>query len=182
VELPLSKKQRFETELGIKPELTDIIVEEKETADFFEEALALGGDPVKVANWLTGQVQAQLKRIQKELPKTLLSPKRLVDLIEMVENGRINASRGKQALEIIFDKNLDPETIVEENGWEQIGDASAIQGFVDEVIAENPGPVKQIEAGEQKPLGFLVGQVMKLSKGQADPKEVMKTLKERFGL
>ncbi len=182
VELPLARRQRFESQLEVKPEFAETMTEERATADFFEAVLAAGVDPKPAANWICGNVQAKLKQAGGELSGSPLSPKRLAEIIGMVETGRISASRGKQTMELVFDKDRDPETIVEEKGFEQIGDADAINKLVEEVVAKNPNVAEQIAGGDAKPLGFLVGQVMKLSKGQADPKEVSKRLKARFGL
>ncbi len=184
VPLPLTRKRHLEEALGIKSEFAEIIAEERATADYFDEVVAGGASPRAVANWLCGHVQAQLKLHAdiENVAVSPLTPERLGALVSMVEEGRISASRGKQTLEQIFKKDLDPETIVKENGWEQIGDASEIQAYVDQVVAANPGPVAQIEGGNPKTIGFLVGQVMKLSKGQADPKEVSRALKARFDL
>ncbi|MCP4602643.1 MAG: Asp-tRNA(Asn)/Glu-tRNA(Gln) amidotransferase subunit GatB [Proteobacteria bacterium] len=183
IELPLTRKNRFQGELGIKSDFAEFLTDEKATADFFEEVLGLGGDPSIVANWLAGYVQAQLKRAGVDnVTESYLTPKRLIELIELVQQNRISANNGKKTLEIILRENHDPEAIVKEHGLEQIGDASKLNEMIEKVIAKNPDPAKQIEQGNMKPLGFLVGQVMKLSCGQADPKEVSKILRERFGL
>jgi aspartyl-tRNA(Asn)/glutamyl-tRNA(Gln) amidotransferase subunit B len=181
VELPLARRNRFIEVLGVKPEFADTITEEKQTADFFEQCLALGADPELAANWMAGHVQAQLHRVASgSLTESPLTPKRLADLLGLMAGNTINASKGKQVLELVFETDRDPGAIVKEKGWEQVSDTGAIQTWVDDVIAANPGPVSQIKKGDQKPLGFLVGQVMKRSKGQADPKEVNRLLREHF--
>jgi aspartyl-tRNA(Asn)/glutamyl-tRNA(Gln) amidotransferase subunit B len=98
----------------------------------------------------------------------------------MVKEGKISGRIAKDVVERIYSEDKDPELIVEEQGWEQIDDTSAVEAMVDQVIAEQQKAVTQIEEGDQKPIGFLVGQVMKLSSGKADPKLVQKLLREKL--
>ncbi len=180
-ELPLSRKFRFVKELGIRPDFAEFLVEEKILADYFEEAVGQGGEPSEVANLMTGLVQAQIKRLDIDsIANSNLSPKRLVSILQMLKSDTVNHSRIKDVIEGVLVENKEPQTIVEERGLAQVKDNDAMSKWVDDVIAENSGPAQQIREGNLKTLGFMVGKVMKLSSGRADPKEVNRLIIERL--
>jgi aspartyl-tRNA(Asn)/glutamyl-tRNA(Gln) amidotransferase subunit B len=180
-ELPLTRKNRFIAEHGIKAEFAEIIADERDAADYFEEAVRLGGDAAQVANMMCGLVQARLKRLDIENVQTsALSPARLVSLLNLLSKNVIGAARAKEVIDFVLTEDKDPDVVVKEKSLAQINDASAVQAWVDEVIKENPDPVRQLKEGNMKTLGFLVGQVMKRAAGRADPKEVNRLIKERI--
>ncbi len=180
IELPLEKRQRFASQYELPDNQVRFLCEEKPIADFFERTVSLGADPEQAAVWLSGDIQKILNREGRELGESPFSPKRLTGLITMVKEGKISGRIAKDVVERIYSEDKDPELIVEEQGWEQIDDTSAVEAMVDQVIAEQQKAVTQIKEGDQKPIGFLVGQVMKLSSGKADPKLVQKLLREKL--
>ena len=182
VELPLYRKMRFEKDYGVTGDQVLFLTEEKGTADFFEAAVSGGAEPSQAAAWICTDVQKNLNKLQISLNESPLTPERLAALIIMVKEGRINRKKAEQALSLILEEDKDPEAIIEEQGWEQISDTGAIEGFVDQALAANEKAVGQIKEGDLKPMGFLTGQVMKLSKGQADPKLVQEIIRRKLNL
>ena len=174
-ELPDAKKARFVEKLGLTRYDAMVICENREVADFFEKAAA-GHDAKKVANWLMGDFFAMLKRKNltiEESPVSAESLGRLVDLIEKdVSSGKI----AKDVFEIMSETGEDPEKIVEEKGLKQVTDTGAIEAIVDKVIAENPDKVNAYKGGKVGLMGWFVGQVIKESRGKANPQVVNRLL------
>ena len=170
VELPHLRRERFVREYSLPEEHAAFLCDEKETADFFEETVRMGADPATASAWLGADIQRILKRDDLSLEESPMSPGRLAELSRLLESNRINSKIAKQVVELVFTEDEGPEEIVRQKGWEQIRDTSAIEKFVDTVISEQPKAAGQIESGDLKAVGFLVGQVMKMSAGQADPR------------
>lgn len=181
-ELPLFRRERFVKDYGLSPQQAEFVCEDRKTAEYFEAVLAGGMDAVTVATWMTGDVQKQLNRINKPIHDSPLTASRFASLLGMLSQGRISGKIAKQVLDLVFESGKDPEVIVREQKLEQIVDPVVIKGFVDKVLADSPQAVSQIEGGDQKPLGFLAGQVLKASGGKADPRIVQEILAKRFGL
>ncbi len=179
-ELPAAKRARYERELGLRPEQAVLLASSTAQAAFFEETVALGADPVAAANWITQDLAGMLNKAKVELAEAKVTPRHLADLVRLVAEGTISATGAKQALEVATQTGEEIEAIVEARGLRQVTDAGALAAWVEEVIAENPGPVEQFRAGKQGVLGFLVGQVMKRSGGAADPRAVNELLRERL--
>jgi aspartyl-tRNA(Asn)/glutamyl-tRNA(Gln) amidotransferase subunit B len=179
-ELPAAKRARYERELGLPPEQAVILAGSSATAAFFEEALALGAEPRAAANWITQDLAGMLNKAKVELAEAKVTPRHLAELIRLVAEGTISVTGAKQALEVAVETGEEIEAIVEARGLRQVTDTGALAAWVEEVIAENPGPVEQFRAGKEGVLGFLVGQVMKRSGGAADPRAVNELLRERL--
>ena len=179
-ELPAARRARYARELGLKPEQAGLLAMSVASAAFFEEALALGADQKAAANWITQDVAGLLNKARIELPETKLTPAHVVDLVRLVDDGTVSATGAKQVLEEAFETGRPAAEIVEARGLRQVTDTSALETWVDEAIAENPGPVEQFRGGKEGILGFLVGQVMKRSGGSANPKVVNELLRERL--
>jgi aspartyl-tRNA(Asn)/glutamyl-tRNA(Gln) amidotransferase subunit B len=179
-ELPAARRARYERELGLKPEQAVLISTSLPTAGFFEETVALGAEPRSAANWITQDLAGLLNKARIELPESKVTPGHVADLVRLVGDGTISATGAKQVLEEAFETGAAAEAIVEARGLLQVTDASALEAWVDEAIAENPGPVEQFRDGKEGILGFLVGQVMKKSGGSANPKLVNELLRERI--
>jgi len=182
VELPRDRMQRFVSQYELSEAQSEFICDERDSADFFEAAVAAGAAAGEAAVWLMGDVQKLLHRTDSTLAASALSPERLAELLRLLASGRIHGKLAKQTLEAIFTDDKDPEAIITERGWEQITDPGAIAKIVDGVLAENDAAVAQIRAGDNKPHGFLVGQVMRATSGRADPKLVQGVLAERLSL
>ena len=179
-ELPDEKKERFVKELGLAPYDAIVICENKETADFFEKA-ATGHDAKKVANWLMGDFFAMLNEKKIELKDSPVSAENLGRLVELVSSNVINGKTAKDVFALMVETGENPEKIVEEKGLKQVTDSSEIEKIVDEVIASSPANVAAYQGGKQGLFGWFVGQVMKASRGKANPVVVNELLKKKLG-
>lgn len=179
-ELPDEKKERFVSKLGLTPYDAIVICENKETADFFEKAAA-GHDAKKVANWLMGDFFAMLNEKKLELKDSPVSAENLGRLVELVSQNVINGKTAKDVFAIMVETGENPEKIVEEKGLKQVTDTSAIEAVIDEVLAANPDNAAAYRNGKQGLFGWFVGQVMKASKGKANPGLVNELLKKKLG-
>ncbi|MEX2443382.1 MAG: Asp-tRNA(Asn)/Glu-tRNA(Gln) amidotransferase subunit GatB [Alkalispirochaeta sp.] len=182
VELPALRKERFVSQYGVSMSQAEFLCDEKSTADFFETALSAGAEAEAVATWLAGDVRKQLNRHEVELTESPLTPERLAALLKLLAGGTIHGKIAKQVLAMVFDEDTDPETIIAEQGWEQITDRGEIGAVVDTILSDNPHTVEQIRGGDSKPIGFLVGRIMKATNGRAEPKIVQEVLSERFAM
>ncbi len=179
-ELPDAKKQRFIDEYGISAGDAGVLVAERETAAFFEE-VADGRDPKLAANWVIHELFAVLNKEGKGIAATPVSSEALGKLVGLIADGTISGRIAKDVFEIMITDGGDPAAIVEEKGLVQITDAGAIEAEVDKVIAGNPGQVQEYKDGNQKVVGWFVGQVMKATGGKANPKMVNDLLKRKLG-
>lgn len=179
-ELPDDKKERFVNKLGLTPYDAIVICENKEVADFFEKAAA-GHDAKKVANWLMGDFFAMLNEKKLDLKDSPVSAENLGRLVELVSKEVINGKTAKEVFALMAESGDNPEKIVEEKGLVQVTDSSAIEAVIDEVLASAPDNVAAYKNGKQGLFGWFVGQVMKASKGKANPGIVNKLLKEKLG-
>lgn len=172
------KMARYKKEFDIPEYDIGIITDSKHLADLFEETVAICGQPKKVSNWLMGETLRLLKEKGMDAEDICFSPQNLAKLIGMVDNKAINSTVAKEVFEVLFDKDIDPETYVEEKGLKTVNDEGALRRTVEEVIATNPQSVEDYRNGKEKAIGFLVGQTMKMMKGKADPSMVNQILKE----
>ncbi len=182
VELPALRRERFVLEYGVSVSQAEFLCDEKSTADFFESAVAAGATAEAVATWLAGDVRKQLNRHEVELTESPLTAQRLASLLKLLAGGTIHGKIAKQVLALIFDEDKDPQVIIAEQGWEQITDRGEIGAVVDTVLSEHPQAVEQIRSGDSKPLGFLVGRIMKATNGRAEPKVVQEVLSQRVAV
>jgi aspartyl-tRNA(Asn)/glutamyl-tRNA(Gln) amidotransferase subunit B len=179
-ELPAERRRRFVKEYGLEPTTARIVGGTATWADFFEEAVQLGAPPRAAANWMAGDLSALLREHDAELKSSKVTPTHVADLTKLVADGTISTAGAKQALAAAFAGGAAIPGIVQEQGLAQISDESALGAIVDRVIADNPGPVEQFRGGKEGVIGFLVGQVMKASKGAANPQEAQRLLRERL--
>jgi aspartyl-tRNA(Asn)/glutamyl-tRNA(Gln) amidotransferase subunit B len=179
-ELPAARRHRFVDEHGLDPATARIVGGSGEEASFFEEAVSLGGDPRTVANWLIGDVAALLREHGVTLTASRLEPHHLADLSRLQSEGTVSSAGAKTVLAAAMQEGGDAESIVQAKDLAQISDQDALGAMADEVIAEHPGPVEQFRGGKEGVIGFLVGQMMKKSKGAANPQEAQRLLRERL--
>lgn len=172
------KMARYKKEFDIPEYDIGIITDSKHLADLFEETVAICGQPKKVSNWLMGETLRLLKEKGMDAEDICFSPQNLAKLIGLVDSKAINSTVAKEVFEVLFDKDIDPETYVEEKGLKTVNDEGALRRTVEEVIAANPQSVEDYRNGKEKAIGFLVGQTMKMMKGKADPSMVNQILKE----
>lgn len=174
-ELPMAKYQRYQSELGISDQDSLKLAEDKALSEFFESTAKLSKEPKKSANLILGVVLAQ-----SEWEHSEVTPEHLADVINLQVEGSISASAAKEIVTEAMKTGESAQTIMEDKGLEQKSDSGEIEAWVDEVMQENPKVVEDIKAGKDKMIQFLMGQVMKKSKGSANPPMVMKLLKEKL--
>ncbi|EIT84125.1 aspartyl/glutamyl-tRNA amidotransferase subunit B [Fictibacillus macauensis ZFHKF-1] len=179
-ELPDARKARYVSEFGLPAYDAGVLTASIKMADFFEAGVREEADPKLLSNWVMGEVSAFLNSNNKELDETPLTPASLANMIKLIEDGTISSKIAKQVFKELIEKGGDPETIVQEKGLVQISDEGAIRSFVTAVIDRNPQSVEDFKSGKGKAVGFLVGQVMKESKGKANPQLVNKLLGEEL--
>lgn len=172
------KMARYKKEYDIPEYDIGIITDSKHLADLFEETVAICGQPKKVSNWLMGETLRLLKEKNMDPEDICFSPEHLARLIGLVDSKAVNSTVAKEVFEVMFDKDIDPESYVEERGLRTVNDEGALRKTVEEVIAANPQSVADYRNGKEKAIGFLVGQTMKAMKGKADPGMVNRVLKE----
>jgi len=178
-ELPDQKKARFISDYGLSAEDAGVLVAERETADFFE-TVAKGRDAKLAANWVMSELFARLNRADLVLAESPVSPEALGGLLDLVADDTISARTGKDVFNEMFETGKDAATIVDEKGLKQITDTGAIEGIVDAIVAANPDNVVQYQGGNQKVIGWFVGQVMKETQGKANPKLVNELLRKKL--
>lgn len=179
VELPDAKKARFVKDMGLTAYDADVLCENRETAEFFEKA-AQGRDAKKVANWLMGDFFAMLNEKKIGLDESPVSAENLGKLVDLITSDVINGKTAKDVFALMVESGDNPEKIVEEKGLKQVTDTSAIEAVIDEVIAANPDNVTAYKGGKLTLMGWFVGQVMKASKGKANPGIVNKMLADKL--
>ncbi len=178
-ELPAMRRRRFQ-EAGVDVETAGILADNDELAELFTEAVAAGATGRTVGIWLTGEVVAHLRRREIPLSETALGADHLVELASMVEAGDLSSSAAKEVLLAVLDGEGTPAQVAEARDLLQVSDTGAIEEAVDAVLAANDDAVAKIRGGDQKPFGFLVGQVMRHMGGKADPKVVRTVLEQRI--
>lgn len=177
-ELPDAKKERFITGLGLSAYNAGVLVADRAVADYFEAGLAAGGEPTALANWIIGEVFRLMNKdsLEREaINEIKITPASLVTLLKLVETDLINNNTAKKVLDTLYEKGGDPAKIVEAEGLAQVSDAGALAEAVSAALAANPDEVARYLAGEEKVLGFLMGQVMRAMGGKA-PAQTIKSL------
>ncbi|HHU30747.1 MAG TPA: Asp-tRNA(Asn)/Glu-tRNA(Gln) amidotransferase subunit GatB [Firmicutes bacterium] len=179
-EMPDFRRKRYMEDYNLSAYDAEVITATKSMADFFEATLQEYNDAKAVANWLMGDISRQLNAEGVEIDRTKLTPSHLAELLKIQDKGTISGKIAKTVFREMFASGKMPAQIVEEKGLVQISDEGAIAAIVEQVIAENPGPVSDYRSGKEKALGYLVGQIMKLSKGKANPQLANKLLREKL--
>jgi len=180
-ELPTAKKARFETELGLSSEDSNILTSTREIADFFESTLgATQAESKIVANWMSGELFANLNKSELEIQDSPISPAQFAQLLDRITDNTLSGKTAKQVFAGLWEQEGEVDAIIEAKGLKQITDTGAIEAIVDEVIASCPEQVQQFKDGNDKVIGFLVGQVMQKSKGKANPQMANKMLSDKM--
>jgi len=179
-ELPDAKRERFARDYGLPEYDADMLTQSRAMAGYFEEATRLSNQPKTVSNWMMGELMRLLNADAKEIDDSPIKPERLAGLIKMIDNGVISIKIAKTVFEEMYKNGKDAETVVQEQGLVQVSDTGAIETIIDEVIKANPGQAADYKAGKDKLFGFFVGQVMKASKGKANPDVVNELLKKKL--
>lgn len=179
-ELPHIKKDRFVSEYDIPVYDAKVLTATKALADFYEETVKYSKDPKQVSNWIMGDVLRRVKDEDIDIEDLRFTAKDLADLINLINEGKISNNIGKKVLRTMFEEGKDPNTVVKEKGLIQINDEDELNKIVDEVLDKNPQSIEDYNNGKDRALGFLVGQVMKATRGKANPQMVNKMLREKM--
>ena len=180
-ELPTAKKQRFETEFKLSAEDAGILTADRETADFFESTVSASKAEAKiVSNWMMGELFAHLKKSELEISQSPINTSQFALLLDRIADNTLSGKTAKQVFAALWDQEGEVDAIIEAKGLKQITDTGAIEAIVDEVIANCPEQVEQFKGGNDKVIGFLVGQVMQKSKGKANPQMANQMLKDKM--
>ena len=180
-ELPEQKKQRYIDELGLSDYNAELLTANRETASYFETALAeIPAQNAQLANWILGDLSGALNKANLEIGDSPISPQMLAQLISRISDDTISGKIAKEVFEAMWQGEGSADEIIEARGLKQITDSGAIESLIDAVIAANPEQVEQYRAGKDKVLGFFVGQVMKQSQGKANPGQVNAILREKL--
>ncbi|EEL52390.1 MULTISPECIES: Asp-tRNA(Asn)/Glu-tRNA(Gln) amidotransferase subunit GatB [Bacillus cereus group] len=179
-ELPDARKVRYVAELGLPAYDAHVLTLTKEMSDFFEATIADGADAKLTSNWLMGEVLAYLNKQQKELKDVALTPAGLSKMVQLIEKGTISSKIAKKVFNELIEKGGDPEEIVKAKGLVQISDEGTLRKVVTEILDNNEQSIEDFKNGKDRAIGFLVGQIMKATKGQANPPLVNKILLEEI--
>ena len=180
-ETPADRRARFASEYGLGEKDVEVLTATSATADWFESAAqAYGGEAKKVANWIMADLYGLLNEASIELTESKIAPEQLAGLVKLVDGKSISGKQAKTVLAEMFASGKDADAVAKEKGLEQISDTGALEGAVDEVISENAEAADKVRAGNLGTIGFLVGQVMKKTRGQANPGLVNDLLRRKL--
>lgn len=180
-ELPDARRARIEKDYGLSDYDAGILTSSRAMAEYFDTAVAAGADAKLAANWMMGDLAKNLNAEELDIKDSPVEPERLAGMIKLIEKGTISSKIAKKVFKEMWTSKDAPEKIVKDKGLVQITDTKAIEAIVDKVIADNPKPVADYQGGNKKAIGALVGQVMKASRGKANPQVVNKMLAEKLG-
>lgn len=179
-ELPREKYKRFISELGLPEYDAGVLTGDKDMAVFFEEVLKDYADPKNLSNWMMGEFLRLLNENNHSPFESGVSPINLAKMLKMIDQDIISGKIAKEVFEKMYNSGNDPETIVEEEGLKQISDEDELENIVDGIIADNPDAVEDVQNGKDRAIGFLVGQVMKETRGKANPGLVNQMLRDKL--
>ncbi|MDG4594594.1 MAG: Asp-tRNA(Asn)/Glu-tRNA(Gln) amidotransferase subunit GatB [Candidatus Contendobacter sp.] len=180
-ELPDAKKQRFMSQYGLSTYDAGVLTTSRALGAYYEETVAaLGGEPKLCANWVMGDLSAFLNKDNRDIAQSPVGAAQLAGLLRRIQDRTISGKIAKEVFEALWAGEGDADAIIEKRGLKQITDTSAIEKVIDDVIAANPEQLAQYRAGKDKLFGFFVGQVMKLSKGKANPQQVNDLLAQKL--
>ena len=179
-ELPDARQKRYQEELGLPAYDAHVLTLTKEMSDMFEKTVSLGADPKLASNYLMVDVNAYLNKVQKELSETKLTAEGLAGMIKLITDGTISSKIAKKVFAELIEHGGDAEKIVKEKGLVQVSDSGQLLAWVNEALDNNPKSIEDYKNGRDRAIGFLVGQIMKASKGQANPQMINKMLLEEI--
>ena len=179
-ELPEQRRQRFMDELGLPCYDAEVLTANRALADYFEAGFAAHGNAKTVCNWIMGEITRALNDSGTAIEACPITPEQLADLLKLVDDGTISGKIAKTVFDEMWRSGKAPKSIVEEQGLIQVSDSGAIETIIDEILAANAGQVDEYRGGKEKVFGFFVGQVMKASKGKANPSVVNALLLEKL--
>lgn len=179
-ELPETRLKRFMDEYKLSKDEADIIIGDKALSDFYEEVVKYGTNPKIACNWILRDVLMNLKEKGIECSDMKLSPIALHKIIKLIEDGKINITVARKVFNEVFDTGKDPYEIVEEKGLSQISSTDVLEKIIDDVLSKNTKSIEDFKNGKKQALGYIVGQVMKETKGKANPKLASQIIKSKI--
>jgi len=179
-ELPEDRKQRFITTLGLPEYDAEVLTASRSLADYYEECLGFHNNAKAVSNWVMGEVTRNLNDSGMDIVACPIRPAQLADLLKLIDSGTISGKIAKTVFDEMWKSGKAPKQIVEEQGLVQVSDSGAIEAIIDEILAREAGQVEEYRSGKDKLFGFFVGQVMKASKGKANPAVVNEMLLKKL--
>ncbi len=184
-ELPDTKIARYTGQFGLTPKEAGVLAEDRAVAEYFDRVVSAAGDssgvtPKLISNWISGELFRLLSETDGDIAKVKIKPKHLIALIDLVNGKTINQSAAKKTFKAMFESGRPPQKIVEELGLQQISDADQLVSIAQQVIADNPGPVEQFKSGKEGVINFLVGQIMRATRGKANPQLAEQVLREQL--
>ncbi len=180
-ELPVDRRRRWAGDLGLTYEDAEVLSETPELGDYFEATAALA-DPKAAANWIRGELRAQLRELGQEPWESAVTPERLAELIGLREDRTLSEPLAKEVLAEVARSGASPRAVVQERGLGQISDDGELTALVERLLEENPAQADQLRGGKDKLVGYFVGQAMKATGGRADPARVGELVREKAGV
>lgn len=175
-ELPYERKNKYIEKYGLTDYDARILIKDINTANYFEECIGLGMDAKIAANWITGNILGYVYKYEKDIQDLYLNPKRLFTIIDSMNKGNISSKQAKELFYMVLEREEEPDAIMKSEGMQQISDDSTLIGVVSEVLDENPNQINEYKNGKTNMFDYFVGQVMKKTRGQANPVKVKELL------
>ncbi|MGI8960213.1 MAG: Asp-tRNA(Asn)/Glu-tRNA(Gln) amidotransferase subunit GatB [Bryobacteraceae bacterium] len=179
-ELPADRRQRFVNEYGLREYDAQVLTLNRETGDYFEAAVKISGDARSTANWVVGDLMGLLKAAGQNISASPVSPEHLGELVSLINKSELSGKLAKEILPKLIETGDSPAAIMDREGLRQISDTGALEKIADDILAANAKQVEQYKNGKTAVIGFLVGQVIKASRGQANPAAVSEVLKTKL--
>ena len=180
-ELPAAKRTRFATSYDMAADQIEVLTADRDIADYFEATVAAGAGSRQAANWIQGDILRVLNDRKIAIADLRLSPQHLAALIALIDKGDISTTIGRTVFDDMVETGDDPASIVAQKGLVQISDADELHGVIDQIIADNPAEVARFQDGDKRLMGFFMGQLMKATRGQANPRKASQLLMEKLG-
>lgn len=180
-ELPAAKRTRFATSYDMAADQIEVLTADRDIADYFEATVAAGAGSRQAANWIQGDILRVLNDRKIAIADLRLSPQHLAALIALIDKGHISTTIGRTVFDDMVETGDDPASIVAQKGLVQISDADELHGVIDQIIADNPAEVTRFQDGDKRLMGFFMGQLMKATRGQANPRKASQLLMEKLG-
>lgn len=179
-ELPVQRRERYVSELGLPEYDAAQLTADKAVSDWFDAAMQHTQNAKAVSNFIMGEMMRLLSENSLTISESKVTPEKLAEIVALIDAKTISVGAGKQVFEVIFNEGGESKQIIEEKGLAQVSDDSALEGWAEEAIANNPKPVEEYQAGNAASINFLMGQVMKASRGKANPGAVMQMLRQKL--
>jgi aspartyl-tRNA(Asn)/glutamyl-tRNA(Gln) amidotransferase subunit B len=180
-ELPAARRQRLMEQHGLPEYDAGVLTDDRDVAEYFDAAVAAGADPKSVSNWMMGELLRLLNATGQSAAEAKLRPEGLAGLLKLIETGTISGKIAKTVFEEMFHTGKPAEEVVREKGLTQISDESELANVVAEIVAQHADVVSQVRGGKEASFKFLVGQVMRATRGRANPEAVNRLLREKIG-